>query len=44
MFIDILFIVLRDLVIVVVEIVIWLLYNSYGILLVKCLDIFDVVD
>ena len=44
MFIDIPFIVLRDSVIVVVEIVIWLLHNSLGILLVKRPDIFDVAD
>lgn len=44
MFIDIPFTVLRDSVIVVVEIVIWLLHNSLGILLVKCPDIFDVAD
>lgn len=44
MFIDIPFIVLRDSVIVVEEIVIWLLHNSHGILLVKRPDIFDVAD
>lgn len=44
MFIDIPFMVLRDSVIVVVEIVIWLLHNSLGILFVKRPDIFDVAD
>lgn len=44
MFIDIPFTVLRDSVIVIAEIVIWLLHSSVGILIVKRPDTFDVAD